>query len=548
MLCLLRYPWTSEVHRVLARHASGAYYVLLPEIPPDTSENNVVMQFKATPKFSAITPDLCVTGCAKLAIEYETRLGLHIENLKDISREKTFSDVFDPIEEVSVPLNTAWRTAKNLNYVCGSKMYRTVFSRIHSQVERAKNERWISEPLYYAVKEVSANSANLTDFQRRLVDLYLLEGRLNGIELHGNEKQRFVDTLKVLALERTNFRNRVMLCQGMYSHRIDNFGAISEMPRNILTYMAENHLNPSHGPWRLTLQQNIYQPFLEYCNNRTLRWNAWYAFNNRASVSFVDQNLGNHKLIEDLRRYRRDIAKLLGYENFFEMSMETKMAGSVENVLNMIETFKVKFRDVAQEEIADLQKFATSEGFKDKLQMWDLAYWRRRQQQHFFDIDHNLVAEYFPFKNVLHELFQLCKAMFGITIKDCSGEVETWHGDVQYFKVYDENDRHISSFFLDAYSRPEDKLGGAWMEMGQERSQLMGTMPFSYLVLNLPCPLSPSQPVLMRFSDVLSLFHEFGHGLQQLLTQVPYSELAGQRNVEWDAVQVKRNTMTVILC
>ncbi|KAK7480477.1 hypothetical protein BaRGS_00028294 [Batillaria attramentaria] len=538
VLCLLRFPWASSSQRVHARHASGAYYVLLPETPPDTSDDNAIMQFQSTPKFSAITAERCVTGCAKLAIQYETQLGNHIENLKDISKEKSFSEVFDPIEVVSVPLNTAWRTAKNLNYVAGSKRFREAFTRIHPQVERAKNERWISETLYYACKEVNANSANLTEFQQRLVALYLLEGRLNGIELQGAEKRRFIDTLKVLALERTNFRNRVMLCQGMFSHRIDNFSAVAEMPRNILAHMAEDSLNPSRGPWRLTLQQNIYIPFLENCTDRTLRWNAWNAYNNRASVTFNDRNLGNHKLIEELRQYRKDVAQLLGYENFAEMSMETKMAGNVENVLNMIETLKGRFKSVALEEITQLQEFARSEGFQDQLQVWDVAFWRKRHRQHLFKVDDDLVAEYFPLENVLKELFGLCNALFGITIKEATGEVEVWRDDVRYFKVFNEQGDEISSFFLDAYMRPADKLGGTWMEMGRERSELLSTSPYSYLILNLPRPVSPGSPSLMRFSDLLSLFHEFGHGLQQLLTMVPYSELAGQKNVEWDAVQV----------
>ncbi|KAK7090573.1 uncharacterized protein [Littorina saxatilis] len=537
-LSLLRYPWSSPTYKASVRHATGAYYVLLPETPPDTSDDNAVMQFHETPRFSAITPERCVTGCAKLAIQFETQLGNHIETLKDISEEKTFSRVFDPIETVSVPLNTAWRTAKNLNYVAGSDHFRQAFTRIHPQVERAKNERWISETLYYASQEVNAHSQNHTEFQQRLVSLYLLEGRLNGIELRGAEKRRFIDTLKVLALERNNFRNRVMLCQGMFSHRIDDFSAVAEMPRNILTHMAEDHLNPSRGPWRVTLQQNVYLPFLDNCRDRSLRWNAWNAYNSRASVHFNDRNLGNHKLIEQLREYRKDIAQMLGYENFAEMSMETKMAGTVENVVNMIETLKGKFKPVAQEEMIELQKFAGSEGFKEPLQVWDVGYWRRKYREHLFRYDEDLVAEHFPLEKVLQGLFDHCTAMFGITIRESTGSVETWHPDVRYFELFDDQGQCISSFFFDPFTRPADKLGGAWMEMGREQSELMGTKPYSYLTLNLHKPVLQSSPVLMYFGDVLSLFHEFGHGLQQLLTKVPYSELAGQKNVEWDAVQV----------
>ncbi|XP_076453908.1 uncharacterized protein LOC143289021 [Babylonia areolata] len=531
--CLL-----STVHgRMHARPVSSGYYVLLPETPPDSADDNAILQYDHTPKFTSITPVGCITGCAKLAIQYETHLSHHIDTVRDSTKEVTFSQLFDPIEEISVPLNAAWRTSKNLNFVSGVD-YTRAFIRIHPQVEKAKNERWNSDALYQACKVMKNKSSHLDEFQQRLVTYYLTKGRLNGIELQGGEKKRFVDTQKVLAQERANFRQKVMICQSMFSHRIDDFSVISTIPTKIRNDMVDSGASPSYGPWRVTLLPHIYTAFLEHCSDRMLRWNAWNAYNNRASVNFNDRNLGNHKLIEYLRQYRRDTAEMLGYDSFAEMSVENKMAGSVEKVLDMIDTLRRAFWFQAKEEIAELQKFAASEGFRDQLQMWDMAYWRRRHREHLYKVDHSLIAEYFPLETVLKGLFSLCTSLFKITITEHTGKVETWQEDVRYFEIFDENGRHMGSFFFDPFSRPGDKLRGAWMEMGGEHSVTMNTRPYSYLVMNLDKPASSSSAVLMQFDEVLTLFREFGHGLQQLLTRVPCSQLAGQNAVEWDARQV----------
>ena len=525
------------IHTTPVRHKTGAYYVLLPETPPDSQDDNAVMQFQQTPKFSVIRPVHCITGCAKLAIQFETQLNSHIQSLSDTpERDLTFSKLFDPVEELSVPLNTAWRTGKHLNYVGGTDYIRS-FLRIHPQVEKAKQERWNSEALYRACKQVKADSENLNEFQHRQLSLYVMKGHLNGQDVQGEEKRRFVDTQKVLALECNNFRRRVMICQSMFTHKIDDFSALSEMPRRVLTQMAEDRLNPSRGPWQVTLHPSIYIPFMEHCSNRLLRWNAWNAYNNRASVNFNDRDLGNHKLIEELRQHRKDTAQMLGYTNFAELAMQTKMAGSVEKALDMIETLRSAFWCQAHEEITELQQFAISEGFTDKLQVWDIVYWRRRHRQQLYNVNHTQLADYFPLEYVLKGLFDLCGTLFGVKVQERTGTVETWHEDVRYFELHSKHG-HLGSFFFDPFSRPRDKLSGSWVEMGRERSELMGTTPYSYLVMNLEKPDVSSSPVVMQFAEVLSLFHEFGNTLQQLMSRVPYSELAGQNNIEFDAVKV----------
>ncbi|XP_041362646.1 probable cytosolic oligopeptidase A [Gigantopelta aegis] len=533
--CSVKSAWKTSL-----RYASNAYYVLLPEIPPDTPDTNPLLKHenRLFPEFSEITADQCVTGCAKLSIDFETKLGNHIDKLKDQSYEKTFKSVFEPIEKDIAPLSNGWRTAKILNYVRQKDGFRDAFVRIHPQVLRAKNERWVSTDLYNAAKEVGADVENLTEFQQRLVDMYLLECRLNGINLQGSDKKRFIQTMKVLTMEKFNFRNRVILCQKPFTHIVFDFSKIQTMPKSVLAAISSDPFNITRGPWTVNLQHSVYHAFLNHCTDRPERWTVWNAYNNRAAVIHAPQHLTNHKVIEDIRTYRRDLAKLLGFENFAEMSMETRMAGSVKNVLNMIETFKGKFKPLAEEEIADLAYFAESNGFQNELQMWDVSYWRRRQEEHLFKLDDTEIAQYFPLDRVLPGLFSLCSKLFGITFKECTSEVDVWHEDVKFYNVHDENGDYLSSFFFDSTARPMEKFSGSWMEMARERSDLSGTNPYSCLIMNLTPPRLKNGPILMEFSDVERLFLEFGHGLQQMLTKVPYSELAGQRNIEWDAIHV----------
>uniref|UniRef100_A0A0B7A5S5 oligopeptidase A n=1 Tax=Arion vulgaris TaxID=1028688 RepID=A0A0B7A5S5_9EUPU len=530
--CFSVHLWKSCV-----RHESKSYYVLLPEIPPDTAETNAVMRTDQLPQFSQITPSKCVSACAKLAIEYETNLANHVESLKDLKKAKSFESVYCPLEESTVTLNTAWATIKNLHYVFSTQDFPKTFARVHQQVERAKNERWVNETLYYAFKELHSDTANLTEYQQRLVDMYLLEGKLNGIALSAAERDRLVNFARTIRVESRNFKNKVVLSQDMFSHDVTDFSCLEEMPWPLLVQMSRDRDNPTRGPWRATLQPANFQSMMAYCSDRSIRWNILNAYNNRAAHMHASKYLNNNNIIEDLRSYRHDLAKLLGYKNFAEMSMETKMANSVENVLSMIETLRCRFSPVVSEEMAQLQEFAESEGFKYELQEWDISYWHRRHCNHLYGIKKDQVSEYFPVNTVLLGLFDLCTKLFGVNFEEVTPQVDVWHSDVRFFNIVDSNGKHISSFYFDPFARPE-KSTSAFMEIGRDRSDLVGTRPYSYLSLKIPRPPSASDPALMRFTDVQNLFQEFGHGLQQLLTTVPYSEISGQKNIEWDAVRV----------
>ncbi|ESN95279.1 hypothetical protein HELRODRAFT_193617 [Helobdella robusta] len=492
----------------------NSYYVLLPEIPPDTKETNPILRVNEFPKFSEITPDKCVTGCAKRSIEFDVEIGNFLDTIKQNRHLLTFEKIFHPLEEQVIPLNYAWRTTKHLSYVQSNTSYRDAFKRIHYQIENAKNQRWLSPDLYLSIKELNAgHRLSLDVHQRRLVDMYLLQSRLNGIELTGDEKKKFINHLIKLAELKNHFRNRVMMCTNMFYHDIEDFSIVSELPKSFLSHISTNKLDPTRGPWRVTLNQTIYNTMMSYCGDRMTRWNLWNAYNNRASRNHDDKNLSNHIIIEEIR----------------------------------LLSLKQRFQPIAEDEVTQLQEFANSEGFPFKLEMWDVPYWRRRQLDHMYPVNTDGLKDYFPLKRVFEYLFGFCKVLFGIQFIDCTGTVETWHEDVKFYRLYDnESGKELGAFYLDAFTRPSEKMGGVWMESGRERSQFLNLFPFSYFCLNLDRP-EQGKPCLVTYEQLQQIFFQFGHGLQQLATTTPYGEISGQRNIEWDALATCANLMKMIL-
>ncbi|XP_050393671.1 uncharacterized protein LOC126811798 [Patella vulgata] len=521
------------------RHSSATYYVLLPEVPPDTPETNAIMRFR-NPAYSTLRPDGCVTGPAKLSIQYETKLGNLIEKLKDPKDEKTFESVFEPIERADVPLSYAYNTVKLFYFIKKNTDFEKAFLRMNPQVEKARAERWLSETLYDSVKEVAANRSNLNEYQQRLIDIYLLEARKHGVEL-GPKKKECTDLIKMMKGFAVYFNRNVHLCTKMYSDVINNFSYIKDLPHSVITHIAADRSNPTQGPWTITLDPPVYLSVLNSCSDRITRYKAWIAYNTRCGVEFHKRNVDNKQLLNDILLYRDDYAKLLGYGNYAELSMENKMAGSLENVLTMLETYKTKIGPIVNEDIAELQQFASSKGFDGKLEMWDVQYWRTRHRNHIIGSDLDHISEYFPFETVLEKLFAFFNLLFGITIRESNSKIDVWSEDVRYFNVYDENDEEVASFYMDPYAK-NGKMSYK-MSVARDRSDLVGTKPLSYLCLDLDPPLTKNTPVVMNFQDLYYLLKDMGLGLQQLLTKVPYSELTGQKNMELDAVDICANVM-----
>lgn len=523
--------------RLLKFERNISYVVLLPEVPPDTPETNPIMKLDALPEFSLITPESCVTGVAKLSIEFETELSLHTERLPSLP--KTFETVIHPLEVKTMPLNYAWKTVKNLNYVKRNEKYPKAFRRVHPNVLAAKNERWSNKILYKAVQDLRTDAEDLDEIQRRVLDVYELNARLNGIQLNEAEMIKLKYDIHNINDERTKFGDLVRKHELDFSATLTNPNDVMDMPHSLIKALAEDKTDPVRGPWTVRLHPEIYHPFMEHCPNRSARWNAWQAFYKKAGPSHGVWNT-NKKRIEDLRYHRSSQAKVLGFKNYAEMSQETKMAGSVDVVLGFLENMRSFGKPVLDEQVKEMEAFAKENGFDGQtLDLHDVSFWRRLQRHSLFPTaaQEASVAEFFPFEFVFEESLKIFSRLFGLEFtRRGADEADIYHEDVRLYELVDSTSGAVSFLYVDPFAR-DGKLQGTWFESGRDRCSLTGTSPIGYFNCSFT-PSSPGGPALLTFTDLTDLFFEMGNALQNLLTSVPYSEVSGTKNIEWDAVGV----------
>ncbi|KAK4315963.1 hypothetical protein Pmani_012839 [Petrolisthes manimaculis] len=517
------------------------YVVLLPENPLDTEEDNALLRTESLPQFDQLNVEKCWTGIGKLALDYESGVWELEDEIKDQREPATFDNIVGKLDQLEAPMNTAWGAIKTLYTVQNNVMNSSSYLKIHERARKARVHKFQSRPIYDACKNIYSTS-DLDEAQRRVVRKFLLEARLNGIELPHEKATAFSATLRKLEHEKSNFKKKVIESTNRFSYNLQDPSVVRDFPESLLKSMAVEGADFKRGPWTVTLQPHVYNSFLEHCPLTEVRRNTYRAFNMRAS-NHISHELSNSVHIEDIRSLRKDQAQLLGYENFGQMSMETKMAGSVENVMSMITSLFAKAKKSQEKEISSLQDFAESRGFDLQLEAWDIDYWRRKQKRQLFNFEEQQLREYFPLEHVLVSLLEMCSELFGISFEEIKeGEVSTWHPDVRFFNIIDNCGEYLASFYIDPYQRPGEKLrtqqDSAWSLCLRSRSLAAHALPVSSLVFNFTPPTSPEQPTLLTFGEVSLLFRKFGSALQHLLTTVPYGEASGVTNIEWDAVEL----------
>lgn len=463
-----------------------------------------------------------------------------------------FNDILNPIEHISTQLETTWGVAKTLYMGNSSVMPTKNYMQMHERARNASIAKFSSSPITKALTQRRADDRSLTEQQKRLLDKYLLESKLNGVELSEKNYIILQETLNQLKQEKTKFKDKLDISIDRFSHTITDYNLVREFPTDFLQSIAMDPTNPSKGPWKINLRENCYNNFMAHCQDRKLRWNLWYANMIKAS-GYAERSLTNSVHIEEIRFLRKSQANILGFKTFADMSMKTKMAGSVESCQTMIGNLLDTARTAQERELADLQAFASKKGFDEQLQPYDIAYWRRKSLRGIHNFDEELIREYFPLPKVLHGLFSLVESLFQIKIRERSNDsVNTWHQDVKFFDIFDAgNDGEpIAGFYLDLYSRENTKIalqGTAGWHIGiRNRCGQSKSCPLSALIFNFPIPLY-GKPSLLQLSDVRKLFTEFGRTLQHLLTEVDHSEIAGCSNIEWDAVEICGNVLVHIL-
>lgn len=509
-------------------------------------------------EFSNVSIEKCISLIGKQSIDLERNIRLLEISLsgqpnppKDI-----FKEVIDPLEKFWAPLETTWGLAKTLYLGNSSLMPTKSFTAIHDRAQRARVTKFNSLPIYTAIKAVykeDCSGQEFTEEQKRLLDKYLLEGRLNGLELSDKKRALLTEAMVKQKKERAKFQQNVDKATANFKNVVKDFEMVREFPTEVLANFAADPSQPLQGPWTVTLKENSLQRFLEHCPNRTERWNVWQAGNRRASTH-IDKLLQNSTTIEEIRFLRKDQADILGLGSFVDLSMQTKMVRDVDQLKDTINAINEFAKPRQDAEISALLKYAQENGFKaDSLEFHDIPFWRRKSllRQNY---DESLVQEYFPLQKVLSGLFELSLALFKVRIVERDGQAfDRWHEDVRYFDVFDESTgarSPVGGFYLDLYSRDMEKPVAqqkGWTIAVRNRSQVTGSSPLAALIFNFPAERVYKRPCLLTFQDVQLLFERFGYALQHLLTRAKYCDVAGVSNIEWDAVNISSHVLSQFL-
>ncbi|MFH7027447.1 MAG: M3 family metallopeptidase [Heteroscytonema crispum UTEX LB 1556] len=512
--------------------------------------NNPLLKGSGLPSFADITPAQVVPAFKQLLVDLDKELTTLEANV-----EPTWNGLVAPLERLTERLTWSWGVVSHLMGVKNSPELREAYETVQPQVVQFSNKLGQSQPIYNAFKTLQASETwtTLDSAQKRIVEAAIRDAELSGVGLQGEARQRFNNIQMEMAELSTKFSNHVLDATKAFSLTLTNKEEIDGLPPSLISLAAqtaraagEENATPENGPWRITLDFPSYGPFMQHSTRRDLREQLYRAFVTRASSGELD----NNPLIVRILELRQELAKLLGFETFAQLSLASKMAPSVQAVEGLLEELRRASYDAAVKEFEELKAFAASKGAAEAndLKHWDISFWAERQREEKFAFTAEQLRPYFPLPQVLDGLFGLVKRLFSVTVTPADGQAPVWHEDVRYFQIADENGAPLAYFYLDPYSRPAEKRGGAWMDTCITRSKISEDgvtttrLPVAYLVCNQTPPVD-GKPSLMTFNEVETLFHEFGHGLHHMLTKVDYAGAAGINNVEWDAVELPSQFM-----
>jgi oligopeptidase A len=510
------------------------------------------------PRFEAITPDQVDRHMPELMAQLEgelDRLERDLEAALATDRPLAWEAVMDPLHRLGERLRWSWGVVSHLQGVCNSPELREAHARQQASVVAFGNRVGQSAVIYRAL-ETLARQGGLDATQDRILAAELRDMQLRGVGLEGEAREAFNAASQELAELATRFGNQLLDATNGWTLRLTSAEEVEGLPQSLRELLAaasreagDAEATATAGPWLLGLDMPRFGPFLQYSRRRDLRERAYKAHVSRASGDpGVEGAPDNGPVIERILTLRREQARRLGYADWAEVSLAAKMAASAAEVERLLEDLRAAALPVAEQELEDLRACARRHGAPEAedLRPWDVSYWAERLRQERFDLDSEALRPWFPLPRVLDGLFALCDRLFGIRIAAADGEAPVWHPDVRFFRVNDtRTGAALAAFYLDPYSRPGSKRGGAWMDECLVRSlRPDGTpvLPVAYLVCNQSPPVGDT-PSLMTFQEVETLFHEFGHGLHHMLTTVERPQAAGINNVEWDAVELPSQFM-----
>ena len=500
-------------------------------------QNPLLTEFDLPP-FSEIKPEHVKPAVEKLVADCKQA----IENAV-AQQEPTWQNLVMAIDEVDDLLSKAWSPVSHMNSVVSSDELREAYESCLPLL--TEYGTWVGQHkgLNEAYKKLAASAefTQLSAAQKKVIENTLRDFKLSGVDLEADKQQRYGEIQTRKSEISSKFSNNVLDATNAWQKLVTNESELAGLPESAVAAAKQMAEMKELGGWLFTLDFPSYLPVMTYSENQSLRQEMYTAFTTRAS----DQgpNAGkydNSDIMDELLALRHELANLLGFENYAESSLATKMAENTEQVLGFLNQLADKSHSQAQQEVDELRAFADKEFGVADLNPWDYGYYAEKLKQAKYAISDEELRPYFPEDRVLSGLFTTVNRLFGIEVKEREkGQVDVWHKDVRFFDIYDKDNNFRGSFYLDLYAR-EKKRGGAWMDDCRGRIKWSANKlqtPIAYLTCNFNQPVGDN-PALFTHDEVITLFHEFGHGIHHMLTQVDEAAVSGINGVAWDAVEL----------
>ncbi|WP_426199710.1 oligopeptidase A [Pseudomonas sp. DC3200b2] len=505
------------------------------------TETNPLLQPYDLPPFSAILPEHVQPAIERILADNRAQVSAILERQ---GSEPSWEGLVLAMDELNDRLGAAWSPVSHLNAVCNSPELRQAYEACLPALSAYSTELGQNRQLFEAFQALAASPAaqGFDMAQKTILEHSLRDFRLSGIDLPAEQQQRYAEVQSKLSELGSKFSNQLLDATQAWTKLITDEQALAGLPESARAQMAAAAQAKGLEGWLITLEFPSYYAVMTYAEDRALREEVYRAYSTRASDQGPNAGqFDNGPVMNEILDLRQELARLLGFGNYAELSLATKMAESSDQVLGFLRDLAQRSKPFAAQDLEQLKAFAAGHGCPD-LQSWDSGFYGEKLREQRYSVSQETLRVYFPIDKVLDGLFAIVQKLYGIEIAELSG-FDSWHPDVRLFEIT-ENGQHVGRFFFDLYARA-NKRGGAWMDGAKDRRRTVDgrlQSPVANLVCNFT-PAVPGKPALLTHDEVTTLFHEFGHGLHHLLTRIEHAGVSGINGVAWDAVELPSQFM-----
>ena len=496
--------------------------------------SNPLLDTSALPRFAEIAPEHVLPALEHLISLHRSKL----DQLLDRSTDPDFDSLVLPLEDMEHELSRVWSPVSHLQGVLGSHEWREAYNAALPILTEYGTELSQNVRLQQAYARVECGlPAGASEARRNAVAHALRDFRLAGVDLPEQEKRRYREIMRSLAATQADFDHRIQDASDAWALAVDDVAELEGLSPQVVQRAAAEASKRGREGWLLTLDYPTYHAVMTQAGNRSLRETFYHGWVTRASDQGANPEWDNSDNIDTILALRHEAAKLVGFDNYADYSLATKMAKSPGEVISFLRELAEHSRSAAEAELAELREFAGM-----VVEPWDVSFLLEKLKQEKFSVSNEALRQYFPARTVMSGLFELASRLYGVEFSRDTGVV-TWHEDAQYYRVHDTDGNEAGGFYTDLFAR-SGKRTGAWVDDCINRKNMNGstTLPVGFLVCNFSPP-DDSGDSLLTHDDVVAVFHEFGHMLHHLLTRIDYPSIAGINGVPWDAVELPSQFM-----